>query len=34
MLADYLAHAQIQNTRICSRTNGERFRRIWRTRCK
>jgi len=30
MLADYLGHAQIQNTRIYSRANGERFRGIWR----
>ena len=30
MLADYLSHAQIQNTRIYSRANGERFRGIWR----
>jgi hypothetical protein len=28
MLADYLGHAQIQNTRIYSRTNGKRFRGI------
>jgi type 1 fimbriae regulatory protein FimB/type 1 fimbriae regulatory protein FimE len=31
MLADYLGHAQIQNTRRYSRTDGERFRGIWRT---
>ena len=30
MLADYLGHAQIQNTRIYSRANGERFRGVWR----
>jgi site-specific recombinase XerD len=30
MLADYLGHAQIQNTRLYSRANGERFRGIWR----
>jgi len=30
MLADYLGHAQLQNTRIYTRTNGERFRGIWR----
>jgi integrase len=30
MLADYLGHAQIQNTRIYSRATGERFRGIWR----
>jgi type 1 fimbriae regulatory protein FimB/type 1 fimbriae regulatory protein FimE len=30
MLADYLGHAQIQNTRVYSRANGERFRGIWR----
>jgi integrase len=30
MLADYLGHAQIQNTRIYSHANGERFRGIWR----
>jgi len=34
MLADYLGHAQIQNTRIYSRANGERFRGIWRRRRK
>jgi integrase len=32
MLADYLGHAQIQNTRRYSRANGERFRGIWRKR--
>jgi integrase len=32
MLADYLGHAQIQNTRIYSRANGERFRGVWRKR--
>jgi type 1 fimbriae regulatory protein FimB/type 1 fimbriae regulatory protein FimE len=32
MLADYLGHAQIQNTRIYSRANGERFRGVWRRR--
>jgi type 1 fimbriae regulatory protein FimB/type 1 fimbriae regulatory protein FimE len=30
MLADFMGHAQIQNTRIYSRANGERFRGIWR----
>jgi type 1 fimbriae regulatory protein FimB/type 1 fimbriae regulatory protein FimE len=30
MLADYLGHAQLQNTRVYTRTNGERFRGIWR----
>lgn len=34
MLADYLGHAQIQNTRIYSRANGEQFRGIWRRRRK
>lgn len=34
MLADYMGHMQIQNTRIYSRTNGERFRGIWRKRRK
>lgn len=34
MLADYLGHAQIQNTRIYSRADGERFRGIWRRRHK
>lgn len=34
MLADYLGHAQIQNTRIYSRADGERFRGIWRRRRK
>jgi type 1 fimbriae regulatory protein FimB/type 1 fimbriae regulatory protein FimE len=34
MLADYLGHAQIQNTRIYSRANGERFRGVWRRRSR
>jgi type 1 fimbriae regulatory protein FimB/type 1 fimbriae regulatory protein FimE len=34
MLADYLGHAQIQNTRIYSRANGERFRGVWRRKSR
>lgn len=34
MLADFLGHAAIQNTRIYSRANGERFRGVWRRKHK